>query len=208
MTLVGDFGQSSRAGAAGSWDEVLSLLPQRIPARVVTLTVNYRTPAEVMDVAHRVLAAGAPEVPPTRAVRRTGEVPRFERVDAGSLVDVAATAARAVVGDGTVAIVAPADLHVPFVDALTDVGAVADTVEALDAPIAVLTPIEAKGLEFDHVVVVEPARLVDPDPAGMRLLYVTLTRATRRLVVVHSEPLPDPLAAAASTLGGAPVAAS
>ncbi len=208
MTLVGDFGQSSKAGAANSWDEVLALLPQRIPARVVTLTVNYRTPAEIMDVAHQVLAAGAPNVPPTKAVRRTGEFPRFERVDAGNLIDTAAAAAREILGDGTVAIVATADLHPEFVEALADVGAVADSVEALDAPIAVLTPIEAKGLEFDHVVVVEPARLVDTDAAGMRLLYVTLTRATRHLVVVHSEPLPVPLAAAASTLGGAPVAAS
>jgi DNA helicase IV len=208
MTLVGDFGQSSKAGAAKSWDEVLGLLPQRVPARVVTLTVNYRTPSEVMDVAHRVLAVGAPDVPPTRAVRSTGEWPRFERVDANDLIDTAAAAARAVVGDGTVAVVATSDLHSALVDRLGDVGAVADSVEALDAPIAVLTPIEAKGLEFDHVVVVEPARLVDADPAGMRLLYVTLTRATRRLVVVYSEPLPEPLAAAASTLGGAPVAAS
>lgn len=205
MTLVGDFGQSSRAGAANSWDEVLALLPRRVPPRVVTLTVNYRTPSEIMDIAHHVLAVGAPDVPPTRAVRSTGEWPRFEHVDAESVVERAAAAAREVVGDGTVAIVAQAHQHGALVEALVDVGAVADSVEALDAAIAVLTPIEAKGLEFDHVIVVEPSALTDTDAAGMRLLYVTLTRATRRLVVVHAEPLPEPLAAAASTLTDATV---
>ncbi len=205
MTLVGDFGQSSRAGAANSWDEVLALLPRRVQPRVVTLTVNYRTPSEIMDIAHHVLAVGAPDVPPTSAVRSTGEWPSFEHVDAESLVERAAAAAREVVGDGTVAIVAPAHQHGAFVEALADVGAVADSVEALDAAIAVLTPIEAKGLEFDHVVVVEPSALAENDAAGMRLLYVTLTRATRRLVVVHADPLPEPLAAAASTLPDTPV---
>ena len=58
-----------------------------------------------------------------------------------------------------------------------------------------LTGLDAKGLEFDHVIVVEPARLVAPDAAGLRLLYVVLTRATRQLVVVHAEPLPEALGA-------------
>ena len=196
MTVVGDFGQSSRPGAAQDWDEVLALLPDHDPSRIVTLTVNYRTPAEIMDVAHRVLAAAAPGVPPTRAVRRTDVLPTFEAVDAADLVDRAAATARAAVRDdtGTVAIVAPYDLHDAIVGALADVGAVADSADALDAPVAVLVPVEAKGLEFDHVVVVEPARLVPADAAGLRLLYMTLTRATRRLAVIHAEPLPEALA--------------
>ena len=61
------------------------------------------------------------------------------------------------------------------------------------APIAVLTALDSKGLEFDHVVVVEPSQLVAPDRSGLRLLYVVLTRATRRLVVVHADPLPEAL---------------
>ena len=77
--------------------------------------------------------------------------------------------------------------------ALRDAGAVAGTVEALDAPVAVLDAVDAKGLEFDHVVVVEPAGLVSPDAVGLRLLYMALTRATRRLVVVHARPLPEAL---------------
>ena len=87
--------------------------------------------------------------------------------------------------------------HAELVDALRDVGAVAGTADALDAPIAVLGPVEAKGLEFDEVIVVEPAELVQPDRRGLRLLYVTLTRATQRLHVVHAQPLPEALAPAA-----------
>ena len=214
MTVVGDFGQSSRAGAARDWDAVIEQLapdparPDPIAPRMVTLTVNYRTPAEIMDVAHQVLAATAPGLEPTRAVRHTGDHPRFERVAESSLVASAVEAARAAVREeGTVAVVAPDDLHGELVDALTDVGAIADSADALDAPVAVLDAHEVKGLEFDNVIVVEPARLVSPDDRGLRLLYVVLTRATRHLVVVHAEPLPESLAAVV-TPTGAPVAAS
>ena len=194
MTIVGDFGQASKPGSARDWDDVLALLPDRSAPHVLSLSVNYRTPAEIMDVAHRVLAAAAPDIKATRAVRRTGEFPRFERVDPEGLVECAAQAARAAVGDqGTVAIVAPADLHDALVDALADIGAVARSADALDATVAVLDARDAKGLEFDHVVVVEPARLVTTDALGLRLLYVVLTRATRRLVIVHAEPLPESL---------------
>ncbi|MBV8951128.1 MAG: ATP-binding domain-containing protein, partial [Actinobacteria bacterium] len=198
MTLVGDFGQASRAGAASSWDEVVAQVSRRGRARVVNLGVNYRTPAEVMAVANRVLAVASPGVEPTTAVRATGEHPRFVAVgrDAGpaELVRVAADAAReAVARRGTTAVIAPPALHGRIVVALADVGAVADRADAIDAPIAVLGPVDAKGLEFDHVIVVEPAGLVTADPPGLRLLYVTLTRATRDLTVVHAAALPEAL---------------
>ncbi len=210
MTVVGDFGQASRPGAARDWDQALALLPDRSPPRVVTLTVNYRTPAEIMDVAHRVLAAAAPDVAPTKAVRETGDQPRFRQVDPVDLVATAVATARDAVGiGGTVAVIAPDELHDEIVRGLEDVGAVADSADALDAPVAVLDARAAKGLEFDHVVVVEPARLVTPDARGLRLLYVVVTRATRRLVVVHAQPLPEALGSAiANAPSGAPVAAS
>ena len=110
---------------------------------------------------------------------------------ADRIVATAAERARVALGEsGTVAVIAPPDLHPAIEAALTDVGARADAAEALEAPIAVLDPTSAKGLEFDHVVVVEPSRLVAPDAAGLRLLYVTITRTTKTLAVVHSEPLP------------------
>jgi len=207
MTLVGDFGQASLPGALRSWDEVLAALPRRAEPRVVTLTVNYRTPAEIMDVAQRLLAAAAPGVPSTRAVRRTGERPRFVPTARGALLDaVADEATRAVAAGGTVAVLTPADHQGPLVERLAGLDARGGTQDALDAPVAVLTAVQAKGLEFDHVIVVEPRALVPPDPAGLRLLYVAMTRATRTLAVVHAEALPDALGPAA--LPGAPLAAS
>ncbi|HEY8217191.1 MAG TPA: UvrD-helicase domain-containing protein [Acidimicrobiia bacterium] len=214
MTLVGDFGQASRPAAPRGWESVLEQLTRdqawsdRAAPRTVTLTVNYRTPAEIMGVAHRLLAAAAPGIEPTRAVRRTGEPPRFDEVEPVELVRAAASAARAAADDeGTVAIVAPSWMHDDLVAALADVGAVADSADALDAPVAVLDALGVKGLEFDHVVVVEPAALVTGDERGLRLLYVVLTRATHRLVVVHADPLPEALDGATAPTG-APVAAT
>jgi len=195
MTIVGDFGQASRPGALADWDGVLACLPVRTPPRRVALTVNYRTPAEIMDVANRLLPAAAPGVEPARPVRRTGAVPEVVSVaEHAALVAVAADAARRRSGTGgTVAVIAPGELHTHLVAALADRGAVADAVDAIDAPVAVIGALDSKGLEFDHVVVVEPARLVAGDAAGLRLLYVVLTRATSDLTVVCHAPLPEAL---------------
>ena len=191
-TLVGDFGQASRPGAASGWDDVLSHISSYDAPRRVDLTVNYRTPAEIMDLANRLLAVAAPEIPPTRSVRATGEQPQFRRVD--DLVAAASATARGFAARrGTTAVIAPEELHAGLVEALRDVGARANGPDALDAPVGIFDALDAKGLEFDHVVVVEPARLVPPDRAGLRTLYVTLTRATQTLEVVHSEPLPEAL---------------
>ncbi len=89
--------------------------------------------------------------------------------------------------------IAPVALHAELTDALAGRDAVSGSVDAIDAAIAVLTPLDTKGLEFDHVVVVEPGALVDADRAGLRLLYVVLTRATRSLSLVHAAPLPEAL---------------
>jgi superfamily I DNA/RNA helicase len=95
---------------------------------------------------------------------------------------------------GAVAVIAPPALHAAIVASLADVGAVATSADALDAPIAVLDPTSAKGLEFDHVIVVEPSAMVSADRAGLRLLYVTITRTTKTLTIVHAEALPEGLA--------------
>jgi len=195
MTIVGDPGQASRPGAVASWEGVLAHLATHNPPRFVTLSVNYRTPAEVMDLAGQLLAVAAPGIAPSRSVRSTGEQPRFVATDRDRLLDTAARVAREVhERGGKVAVIAPAAMHASVVDALADVGAASGSAEALDAPIAVLDATDAKGLEFDHVVVVEPARLVGADQPGLRLLYVTITRTTKTLTVVHAEPLPEGLA--------------
>jgi DNA helicase IV len=200
MTLVGDFGQSSKPGALQDWDAVRAQLPGDEPARVVTLTVNYRTPSEIMNLADRVVLAAAPDVEPARSVRSTGHVPRFVSADAADLVTVAADAARNGNDDrGTTAVIAPRELHDDLVALLADAGAVAGSADAVDAPVAVVDAPDAKGLEFDHVVVVEPGRLVNADAAGLRLLYTALTRATQTLTVAHAAPLPEALQPAAAS---------
>jgi DNA helicase IV len=195
MTLVGDFGQSSRPGALHDWDAVRAQLPGDEPARVVTLSVNYRTPAEIMTLADRFVAAAAPGVRPSRSVRSTGRLPQFVGAgDSGELVALVADLARNGGGDeGTTAVIAPRDLHDDLVARLADLGAVAGSADAIDAPVAVVDASDAKGLEFDHVIVVEPSRLVTPDASGLRLLYTALTRATQTLTVAHAAPLPEAL---------------
>src|SRR5882724_5946741 len=90
MTLVGDPGQASRPAALADWDAILPLLPHHVPARFATLTVNYRTPVEIMEVANRLLSAASPTVEPSRSVRSTGEWPRFLAVGADEVVGEAA----------------------------------------------------------------------------------------------------------------------
>lgn len=195
MTLVGDPGQASRPGALTSWPEVLSHVPQHAPVHFVTLTINYRTPSEVMDVATRLLAVAAPTVEPSRSVRSTGEEPLFVSAPPERLIEETAAHARAALArTGTLAVIAPAALHAEIIARLGDLDASTDATDALDAAVAVLEPAEAKGLEFDHVVVVEPAQLVTANRAGLRLLYVTITRTTKTLTVVHAESLPEGLA--------------
>jgi DNA helicase IV len=194
MTLVGDPGQASRPGAVANWDDALALLPTHNAPNYVTLTINYRTPAEVMEVASRLLAVAAPTVEASQSVRATGEDPRFVPATRDDLVATAAAQAREVhARGGTVAVIAPAGLRGDMALALADLGAVAGGADALDAPVAVLDATEAKGLEFDHVVVVEPSGLVTPDRAGLRLLYVTITRTTKSLTIVHADALPEGL---------------
>jgi DNA helicase IV len=201
MTLVGDFGQSSRPGALHDWDAVRAQLPGDEPARIVTLSVNYRTPAEIMTLADRFVPAAAPSVRPARSVRSTGRLPQFVGADDSSeLVALVADVARNGGGDeGTTAVIAPRDLHHDLVARLADLGAVAGSADAIDAPVAVVDASDAKGLEFDHVIVVEPSRLVTPDASGLRLLYTALTRATQTLTVAHAAPLPEALQPATTT---------
>jgi DNA helicase IV len=194
MTIVGDPGQASRPGALGSWDALVDHLPKRHAPRFATLSVNYRTPAEVMDVAARLLLVAAPGIEPSTSVRSVGEQPLFRSAAPDELADAVA----GVVRDrarrrGKIAVIAPVSLHDDLVARLGDLDVAAGSADALDARVAVLDATDAKGLEFDHVVVVEPAKLVTPDQAGLRLLYVTITRATQTLAVVHAEPLPEGL---------------
>ncbi len=198
ISVVGDIGQATGPWAPNSWDEVTPHLPSQRPARLVELTVSYRTPAEVVELSAPLLAVVAPGTKPPRPVRRTGVAPLFESVERSEL---AATVARvaaqlsAEVEPGTAAVLAPASLVAELALALDAAGvAAADPRrDGLGAPLTLLPVDLANGLEFDAVVVVEPAAIVEESPQGLRTLYVSLTRPTRRLAVVHARSLPDAL---------------
>ncbi len=202
MTVVGDIAQATSPAASRSWEEVLAHLPDRRPPRTVELTVSYRTPAEVLEVAARVLAVAAPDLQAPRAVRRVGSRPEIVAVDspaalAAGVVD-AARRAMALVGAGRTAVLAPEGLVAEVTAAFERAGFPSVDPRgagraALSEPLVVLGAGGANGLEFDAVVVVEPAVIAGETTRGLRTLYVALTRPTRHLAVVHARPLPSAL---------------
>ncbi|WP_406291211.1 HelD family protein [Streptomyces sp. NBC_00209] len=184
MTLVGDPAQTSEEAGVGSWQEILEpYVGDRYTH--VRLAVNYRTPAEVMEVAAKVLRAEDPSFEPPGSVRSTGEVPWVRETGA----DLAGAVARAVQeltpGEGRLAVIAPRELHEEIAAPLD--GVVPGGEPDLTRAVVLLGPRQAKGLEFDHVLVVEPGRFGTSD------LYVALTRATQRLGILHREALPASL---------------
>jgi DNA helicase IV len=196
MTVVGDLAQASSAASARSWEEALDEYAQDRWRRA-SLTVNYRTPAEVMAVAGAVLRRADPAQQVPRSIREVGELPRSYRVKpdavAAATASVVRSSAAAYEGSGTVGVVVPMDLRdvVAAVVAVAVPGAGPAGTVPLDAPAVVLGVAEVKGLEFDTVVVVEPAAIAAARTRGVHDLYVALTRATQRLVIVHSVELPD-----------------
>ncbi|MGV9530067.1 HelD family protein [Streptomyces cellulosae] len=186
MTLVGDPAQTSEAGGVGSWEGILSpYVEDRWEHH--RLGVNYRTPAEIMEVAAAVVRDAHPGFEPPSSVRATGVRPW-----ARAVADLPAATADAVKEltpqEGRLAVIAPRELHRALAARLDGVTAGAEP--DLTHQVVLLDPRQAKGLEFDSVLVVEPGRYGTSD------LYVALTRATQRLGVLHTEPLPEPLAKA------------
>ncbi|WP_215049048.1 HelD family protein [Streptomyces sp. McG7] len=186
MTLVGDPAQTSEAGGVGSWEGILSpYVEDRWEHH--RLGVNYRTPAEIMEVAAAVVRDAHPGFEPPSSVRATGVRPW-----ARAAADLPAATADAVKEltpqEGRLAVIAPRELHRALAARLDGVTAGAEP--DLTHQVVLLDPRQAKGLEFDSVLVVEPGRYGTSD------LYVALTRATQRLGVLHTEPLPEPVAKA------------
>lgn len=201
MTVVGDLAQAVGPSAPSGWEELTRhLRRRRTRVRMVELEVNYRTPAPIMDLASRVLAAASPALRPPRSARSAGEAPRFFEVASGAVVRLGAAVAadeRASIAEGTVGVVCPTGLVGPLVMALgateEELGS-ESPIPSLDEPVSVVPVPLVKGIEFDSVVVVEPQSIVEEGEGGLRSLYVALTRATRRLSLVYGRPLPTPLA--------------
>ncbi|HEY4465265.1 MAG TPA: 3'-5' exonuclease [Streptosporangiaceae bacterium] len=198
LTVVGDVAQTGSAAGATSWGEMLDRYAEG-RWREERLTVNYRTPAEIMAVAAGVLATVAPDEQAPESVREEGAGPRVIRADgefAGEVARVAEEelAELTAAGEGRLAIIAPATRIAALAAAVP--GAVpGDQAEALDSPVALLTVAQAKGLEFDRVVLADPAGIIAQSPKGGHDLYVAITRATHRLAVVYEGELPEVLAA-------------
>jgi DNA helicase IV len=196
MTVVGDIAQATGPLAPDDWDDVLAHLPDRKPGRVVGLSVGYRIPAQIMELANKVMAVATPGLRIPDSVRVGDSVPHLVRVDAlpTGVVDEVQRLIAEVAG-GSIAVVAPDELCDDISDALESAGLAHGraAVSGLDQALTVVPVSVIKGLELDAVVVVEPAAIVDEHEHGMRALYVALTRSTQRLSIVHAAELPAPL---------------
>ena len=199
MTVLGDLAQATSAGAQTSWVDALSIMSRAggSASRLAVLELGYRVPAPILEFANRLLPTAAPGIRPSRSVRIAGEEPTIERVGVDQLlVAVAQSAAASVLQWRTTGVIGPEALLDEIVGALKATGlSVGDARRSasLDESAIVLGAVASKGLEFDSVIVVEPAEIVAERASGERALYVALTRAVQRVVVVHAQNLPAAL---------------
>ena len=201
VTVLGDLAQATGAWPHASWAEVAAHLQTPTGWRSRDLTLGYRVPGLVLDFAARLLPEAAPMVPPTESVRVGRRAPRVLAVDEDQLFMTAVAETVALEHEGFLVGCIVATEHErgaarAFAGAGVDVGTperdgILKRITVLEAPMA-------KGLEFDAIVVVEPSAIAGDAARGLRLLYVALTRPIQHLTVVHSQPLPAPLRAAAS----------
>lgn len=189
-TIVGDLAQATSPWAHDSWDPIITALKQSAPVTTHELDFGYRVPAEIYETAAKLLPLIAPQLKPLTVVRNAPEPPKFIR-DNGDhdLIDetIEAIQDHTIKGRYLGVIVAP-EHHSDLANELKRRGisfADADS-GSLGASINLVAATEAKGLEFDAVVVVEPDAIAGIDDRGLRLLYIALTRATKYLTVVHA----------------------
>jgi DNA helicase IV len=197
LTILGDLAQATGAWSYDGWDEILHHLPSVLPTHLVELTLGYRAPGQVLDLASRLLPVAAPNVTPTRSIRRGRDEPRFTRVAQDRLMATGLGESLRLAGEGYLVGLVVAPEHMVEMADLTgaegDVGALDDN--GMTRPVTLVAATAVKGLEFDAVVVVEPAAIAAGGVRGLRLLYVAMTRPIRHLSIVHAEPLPLPLSA-------------
>ena len=192
ITLLGDLAQGTAPWAAVNWRDTLGHLGKP-DAAVVPLTVGFRVPEMIIELANRLLPALGVDVPEAESLRSDGDlsiVPTGD-VEAAMLVEVTA----ALEHEGSVAVIAADSAIDRLRKHLAAAGVEAATPEDVDseARVTVVPATMVKGLEYDHVIVLEPADIVAAEPRGLHRLYVVLTRAVSRLSVLHSRPLPPPL---------------
>jgi len=201
ITVLGDVAQATGLWPHTRWEEVLAHLPGGEKARVEELTIGYRVPKPILDLAAKLLPLIAPNLKAPLATRE-GAAPELAKVPEGGMV-------RALLKEmeeaqsrrGTLGVIVPE----PMLDDLL-VAARGQRIEVDAADwgrgrkITVLTPRQAKGLEFDHVIVAEPSKIAAEVSDGSRQLYVALTRSTQTLKILHARDLPAKLATATTPL--------
>jgi DNA helicase IV len=190
ITLLGDLAQGTAPWAARDWQETLLHLGKP-GARVVPLRTGFRVPEVVLDLANRLLPALGVDVPEAVSLRHDGAL-SVRPVD--DLAEGTVAAVRAALAfDGSIGVIA-ADAAVPHLAAALGAAGFRSGGPDDDERLTVLPASLAKGLEYDHVIVVEPADIVAAEPRGLHRLYVVLTRAVSRLDVLHRAALPAAVA--------------
>ena len=194
-TVLGDLAQGTTPWAASSWAALLSNLGKP-DTDVRELSVGYRVPRQILDYASSLLAVIAPELRPASSLRADPGALSVTRVPPAALDhEVVQACAQACTRPGSVAVIA-ADPQVRILASALDAAGMEHGAPGSDARLTLVPVTLAKGLEFDHVIVVEPARIAQAEARGLQRLYVALTRAVSRLTVLYAEPLPAPLSAA------------
>jgi DNA helicase IV len=197
VTVLGDLAQATGPWTYADWSEVRAHLPVTAEGHHDELTLGYRAPGRVLEFASRLLPVAAPGITPTSSIRPGRTEPTVVEVPPEQ-VPSAALAEALVLADmhALVALISAPDL-VPALQRAARRSARVGALErdAMSRPVTIVPAPSAKGLEFDAVVVVEPATIAGDDRRGLRLLYVALTRPIQHLSVVHALPLPEPLTA-------------
>ena len=191
-TVLGDLAQGTTPWAARTWASLLANLGKP-GTEVRELTVGYRVPRQILDYASTLLAAIAPELRPASSLRADPGALELTGVAAGELgTALVAACRRAVERPGSVAVIA-ADPQVASLGRALEQAGLDYGAPGSDARLTLVPVTMAKGLEYDHVIVVEPAGIAGAEARGLQRLYVALTRAVSRLTVLYAEPLPAPL---------------
>ncbi|MFI8952617.1 ATP-binding domain-containing protein [Streptomyces sp. NPDC053750] len=199
MTVLGDLAQATGPRVHTDWEELGTLLSDHGDWRVAELTTSYRVPAEIMEFVAPLARTVAPSLPYPQAVREAGEgAVRTILTEPWRLLDDTVAQAVRLLGssDGhtlrSVAVIVPDDSG--WLDEIArHLDEAAGLTQQEREAVSVLAAAQAKGMEYDHVLVVEPATIAARGPAGLRQLYVALTRSTQTLTVLHTAPLPEAL---------------
>jgi DNA helicase IV len=193
MTLLGDLAQATAPASQSSWEEMLQAINET-EGEITSLSIGYRVPEAILALANRLLPIAAPDVPPARSVRRTGDPPRLIRAGRDIGTKAAAEAIELAELWNTVGVVC-SERSIDQVRAglaAASIDFVSWEQAELDHPVTLLDAPAAKGLEFDAVVVVDPAGIYEEEN-GVRRLYVAMTRAVQHLSLVYDQELPEPL---------------